>query len=331
MGITFKSRITEMLGIKYPILSGGMHNLSTAEFVSEVCNNGALGFITAESFSTPEDFRSEIRKIRTLTDKPFGVNISIVPEIGSFHERTIQLCDIACEEKVPVVETAGRSPGELVEKFKNADIKVIHKLTQINHAAAAERLGVDAVALLGYGSGGHIGLGNVASFISLPLAVSRLKIPVIAAGGICDGRGFLGALAMGAEGVLLGTRFLASHECPLHSKIKERYLQTKENETVLPMSTINNPMRSIPNKMARDIMSVEAKGATLEEVLATVRSGSTKISFETGDDELSILPVGQVVGMINELKTVKEIIEDIISEAEALFVRLSGMITNLAD
>ena len=163
----FKTRITEMLGIKYPILCGGMQWLSRAAFVAEICNAGGIAFITAESLETPEDLREEIRLTRTLTDKPFGVNLSMVPEFGIL-ERTQQFCDVICEEGVKVVETAGTSPAPLLPKLKEANIKVIHKLTSVRHALSAQKHGVDAVTLIGYGSGGHIGMEGVANFVMIP-------------------------------------------------------------------------------------------------------------------------------------------------------------------
>ncbi|MGD8524393.1 MAG: nitronate monooxygenase, partial [Desulfobacterales bacterium] len=189
----FKTKITEMLDIEHPIISGGMQWLSRAELVAAVANAGGIGFITAESFGTPEDLRQEIRKTRDLTDKPFGVNLSMVPEFG-LPERTLKFCDVVCEEGLKVVETAGRSPEPLMPKLKQSGVRVIHKLTSVRHALTAQRLGVDAVTMIGFGSGGHIGNDNVASFILLPKAVAALEIPVIAGGGICNARGFLAAL-----------------------------------------------------------------------------------------------------------------------------------------
>jgi nitronate monooxygenase len=324
MGRTFKTKITEMLGIEHPILCGGMQSISTADFVSKVCNAGGLGFITAETFETPDHLREELRKMSSLTDKPFGVNISLIPEFD-VGERTLRFVDVVCEEGVQVIETAGQSPEFLLSKTKEAGVNVIHKCTSVRHAETAQRMGVDAIALLGYGSGGHIGLENVASFVSIPLAVSRLSIPVIAAGGICNGRGFLGALAMGAEAVLMGTAFLASEECPIHPRIKQRLVQTQANETGLIMSSIRNPMRVALNEAAMEVMAMEAEGTTLEAILEKVAGSKQKISYETGEAETSPIVCGQVVGLIDEIKTIKDVIDDIISEADALLDRLNQL------
>ena len=320
----FKTRITEMLGIQHPILCGGMQWISRAEFVAAVCNAGGIGFITAESFETPEDLRIEIRKMSDLTDKPFGVNISMVPEFG-VPERSLQFCDVVVEEGVKVVETAGRSPKPLMPKLKDAGITVIHKMTSIRHAISAQKLGVDAITLIGYGSGGHIGMDNVASFVMIPMAVSRLDIPVIAGGGVADGKGFLGAIAMGAEAVLMGTAFFATQECPVHDAIKERLVQTRENETCLLLSTLHNPVRCVKNKLADECLALEEKNASFEEIIGAVAGGKGKLAYDSGDADSSPISCGQIVGAIDEIKTVQKVIEDIIDEAGVLMKRLNAM------
>lgn len=320
----FKTKITDMLGIDHPILCGGMQWITKAEFVSEICNAGAIGFITAESFDTPEDLREEIKKIRSLTDKPFGVNISMLPEF-EVQERTQLFCDIVCQEGVPVVETAGRDPSPIVPQLKDAGIKVIHKMTNVKHAQKAQRVGVDAVTLIGYGSGGHIGLDDVASFILIPLAVSTLDIPVIVGGGVCNGQGLLGALAMGAEAVLMGTAFMATQECPIHPAIKERLIQTSEKDTAIVMSSIRNPLRCIRNKLAEEIIEMEKRGTTLEEIIGAMAGGKGKAAYEMGDPETSPIACGQIAGMIHDVKTVAELVENIIKQAEDLRTRLNNM------
>jgi len=313
-----------MLDIKYPILCGGMQWVSRAEFVAAVCNAGCMGFITAESLERPEDLRDEIRKARTLTEKPFGINLSMVPEFGK-PERTLQFCDIICEEGIKVVETAGRSPEPLMEKLKKGDVKIIHKLTTVRHAEKAQRLGVDAVTILGWGSGGHIGTDNIASFIKIPLAVKNLDIPVIAGGGVATGAGFLAALAMGAEAVLMGTAFFVTNEAPVHPDIKQKFIQASENDTTLVMNTIHNPMRVLKNRLSEDVLALEAKGATLEQVVAEMSGSKCKTAYKSGDIEISPHVCGQVVGLIDEVKPVKKLIDEIISDAEVLMKRLNNM------
>ncbi|MBU3915073.1 nitronate monooxygenase, partial [bacterium] len=295
MSIKFKTKITEMLGIEYPILCGGMQWVSKSDFVAHVCNAGGLGFITAESFETPEDLRADIKKMRTLTDKPFGINISMLPEFG-MPERTRRFCEIACEEGITVVETAGSSPEPLLPILKSGGIKVIHKMTSVRHAKKAEQLGVDAVTLIGFGSGGHVGLDDVASFILLPRAVEELSIPVIAGGGICNGAGFLGALAMGVEAVLLGTAFFATEESPVHPAIKQKLIDAKETDTALLMKSIKNPLRVVKNALAEKVLEMEAQGATLEEIISKLAGGKGKLAYDSGDTEISPIASGQIVG-----------------------------------
>jgi nitronate monooxygenase len=248
----------------------------------------------------------------------------MVPEFG-IPERTQQFCDVVCEEGVPVVETAGRSPAPLMPKLKEAGVKVIHKLTSVRHAKSAVKYGVDAVTLIGYGSGGHIGMDSVANFIMIPKAVSQLELPVIAGGGICDGKGFLGAMAMGAEAVLMGTAFFATQECPAHDAIKERLVQTNETETCLLLNSLSNPVRCVKNQLADECLALEEKQASFEEIINTVAGGKGKLAYDSGDAEISPIACGQVVGSIDKIKTVKEVIDDIITEAGDLLSRLNQM------
>jgi nitronate monooxygenase len=323
MTIKLKTKITEMLGIEHPILAGGMQLISLGPFVAEVANAGGLGFITAESFETPEDLREEIKRTRDLTDKPFGINISMVPELG-ISDRTSQFCDVVCEEGIRVVETAGRTPEPLMARLKAADIKVLHKLTSVRHAMTAQRLGVDAVALVGFGSGGHVGMGDVANMILIPAAASRLDIPVIAAGAVGDGRGLVAALALGAEAVLMGTRFMVTEEAPIHDAIKERVAATPETGTTLVMRSIRNPMRCVRNRLAEEVLEVEAKGATLQEIIAKTTGTLGRKAYSTGDSESSPIACGQIAGLIDEVKTIRQVIDDMMAEAEQVLSRING-------
>ena len=323
----FNTRITEMLGIEHPILCGGMQWISRAEIVAAVANAGGIGFITAESLETPEDLREEIKKIRDLTDKPFGINLSMVPEFG-LPERTLKFCDVVVEEGVKVVETAGRSPEPLMPRLKEGGVKVIHKLTSVRHALSAQRLGVDAVTMIGFGSGGHIGNDNVGSYIMIPKAVAALDIPVIAGGGICNGKGFLAALAMGAEAVLMGTAFMMTRECRIHQNIKDRLLETKETDTALLLTTIMNPIRCMKNKLADECLAIEAEGAGFEEIIKTVAGGKGQIAYDSGDPDGAPIACGQIAGLIDEIKPVQQVIEDMITEAGALLDRLNGLVVN---
>lgn len=327
MAKKFKTKITEMLGIEHPILCGGMQWISRAEIVAAVANAGGIGFITAESLETPEDLRQEIKKIRDLTDKPFGINLSMVPEFG-LPERTLKFCDVVVEEGVRVVETAGRSPEPLMPKLKEGGVKVIHKLTSVRHALSAQRLGVDAVTMIGFGSGGHVGNDNVGSYILIPKAVAALDIPVIAGGGICNGKGLLAALAMGADAVLMGTAFMMTRECRIHQNIKARLLETKETDTALLLTTIMNPIRCMKNKLADECLAIEAEGAGFEEIIKTVAGGKGQIAYDSGDPDSAPIACGQIAGLIDEIKPVRQVIEDMIAEAGVLLDRLNGLVVN---
>ncbi len=324
MGQIFKTKLTEMLGVDHPILCGGMQWISKADFVAEICNSGAFGFITAESFESPEELRLEIKKMRDLTDKPFGVNISMLPEF-QIRKRTMDFCDVVCKEGITAVETAGRSPEEMVPQLKQCGVKIIHKVTSVKHALKAQKVGADAVTMIGYEGGGHVGMDDVASFILVPKAVSVLDIPVIAGGAICDGRGFLGALAMGAEGVLMGTAFLASQECPVHEVFKERLTEANETDTCLVMRTIRNPLRCLRNQLAEEVLEMEDRGTTLGEIITKVAGHTGRQAYEIGDPDMSPIPSGQICGLINEIKSVQKIVDDIIEGATQLKDRLDKM------
>ena len=320
----FHTKITQMLGIEHPVLCGGMQWITNAEFVASVCNAGGTGFISAESCKDHEALREEIRKMPQLTDKPFGVNISMLPEFN-VAERTLKFCDVVCEEGVAFVETAGRSPEPIMDRLKSAGVKVIHKVTSVRHAEKAEKLGADAITMIGFGSGGHVGNTDVANFILVPLAVSRLTVPVICGGGVTNGKGLLGALAMGAQGVLMGTGFLATKESPIHDGIKQKLVATPETGTALVMRSILNPLRCVRNELADKVLDMEAKGCTLEEILTVVAGGIGKQAYECGDPEISPISCGQVVGMIDQVKSVKEVMDKMITEALDLLARLNRM------
>jgi nitronate monooxygenase len=322
--MTFQTRVTKLLGCRHPILCGGMQWVSRAEFVAAVAEAGAFGFITAQTFDSPEALRQEIRKTRDLTDQPFGVNVSLVPELG-IPERTLKMCDVICEEGVQVVETAGQSPEPLMPIFKAAGVKVVHKLTSVRHAKKAQSLGVDAVTLVGHGSGGHVGLDNVSAFILVAKAVRVLSIPVIIGGSVADGRGFLAALAMGAEAVLMGTAFFMTKESPVHPAIKQKVVSAQETDTRLILTTIRNPIRCVNNRLVEECQAVEARGATLEEILTLVAGGKGRLAYDQGDPEVSPIACGQVIGLIDEIKSVRELVDGIISEAGSLLGRLNGL------
>jgi NAD(P)H-dependent flavin oxidoreductase YrpB (nitropropane dioxygenase family) len=309
-----------MFGIKYPIIQGALLWLSRAELVAAVSNAGGLGILSALTFSTAEELREEIKKTRSLTDKPFAVNITLLPTIrAADYQRHI---DVALEEGVKIIETAGRSPEPYIKQLKEAKVKVMHKVARVRDAVTVERLGVDAVTIIGFEAAGHPGMDEVTSLVLVPITVDAVKIPVIAGGGIGDGRGFAAALALGAEGVLMGTRFMASKECPLHPKIAQWLVNAKETDTLLIERSIKNTARVMKTEFSQRVLEIEEKGTTLEELLPFINGDRSKQSYISGDVNDSVIACGQVVGLIDELPSVKEIIDGIINEAGLITERL---------
>jgi len=317
----FKTRITELFGIKYPIIQGAMMWLSRAEVVAAVANAGGLGIMASLTFPTARELREEIRKTKSLTDKPFAVNITLLPTIRP--RNLEEYIDAAIEEGVTIIETAGRNPQQYMEQLREGGAKVMHKVASVKAARTAERIGVDAVTIVGFEEGGHPGMDDVTTMILVPRTVDELEIPVIAGGGIGDGRGLMAALALGAEGAIMGTRFMLSQESPLHPSIKQRLLEASEKDTMLIMRSINNPERVLTTDFTRRVLEVEEKGTSLEELLPTIDGRRQKRALDKGAVDEAMIPCGQVVGLINDLPTIKEIIDGIIKEARTIGKRLS--------
>ncbi len=312
----FETKITKAFGIKYPIIQGGMMWLSKAELVSAVSNAGGLGIITALSFDKPEKLAEEIDRCRDMTDKPFGVNITFLPTLRPVNYEAY--IDVIINKGIKIMETAGRNPEPYMKKLKEAGIKVIHKCTSIRHAKKAEAIGCDFVSIDGFECAGHPGEDDITSLILIPRAVDELNIPVIASGGFGDARGFLAALSLGAEGVNMGTRFVATKEAPAHQNIKKKLVEAKETDTILVERSLKNTLRALKNKHALKIKEMEERGATLEE-LAPLLSGLRGLkALQTGEIDDALFACGQVVGLIKDIPTVKELIEGIIKEAEKI-------------
>lgn len=315
-----QTRITQLLGIKYPVIQGAMMWLSRAEMVAAVSNAGGLGIMASLTFPTTKELREEIKKTKSLTDKPFAVNITLLPTI---RPRSLEdYIAAAIEEGVPIIETAGRNPRQYMNQLREGGVKVIHKVASVKAAKTAERVGVDAVTIVGFEEGGNPGMDDVTTMVLVPRTVDALGVPVIAGGGIGDGRGLMATLALGAEGALMGTRFMLSQECPLHPKIKQRLLEASEKDTLMIMRSINNPERVVATDFARRILEMEAKGTTLEELLPMIDGRRQKQALDKGQADQAMIPCGQVVGMIDDLPTIKEIMDGIIKEARTTWKRL---------
>ncbi len=319
----FKTRVTEMFNIEYPIIQGAMHWLSRAELVAAVSNAGGLGIISSLTFPTTRELREEIRKTKSLTSRPFAVNITLLPTLRPVNYE--EYMKVAIEEGVTIIETAGRNPRGYMKLLKDAGVKVMHKVSSVRAVKTAERIGVDAVTIVGFEEGGNPGMDDVTSSVLIPIAVDSVNIPVLAAGGFGDARGLIAALTLGAEGVLMGTRFMASKECPLHPRIKEWLVQATEKDTLMIMRSINNPERVAKTDFAHSILEMEARGSSLEELSPMISGLRQKQTLEKGDVDEALLPCGQVVGLIHEIPSAKDIIENIVSEAKLIGQRLYNM------
>jgi len=310
----FKTRITELFGIKYPIIQGGMMWISRAELVAAVSNAGGLGIITAFTFPTPQELADEIKKTRGLTDKPFGVNITLLPtlrpvDIDGYFNAVI-------DAGIKIVETAGRSPEAYMERLKAAGIKVIHKCTAVRFARTAQRIGCDAVSIDGFECAGHPGEEDVTSLVLIPLTVDAVEIPVIASGGFGDGRGFVAALALGAEAVNMGTRFMATKEAPGHPKVKEWLVQASERDTLLLLRSFRNTMRALKNPTSEKVLEIERQGADIHQLESLISGRVGRNLIETGNIDNGLLTAGEVIGLVHDIPTVKELVDRIINEAE---------------
>jgi len=319
----FKTRITEMLGIEYPIIQGPMLWLSRAELVSAVSNAGGLGIISSVTFSTVAELRQEIKKTKSMTDKPFAVNVTLMP--AEHPVNFGEYITTAIEEGVTIIETSGQSPEPYIKLLKDAKVKVMHRATSVRHSRTAERVGVDAVTIDGFEAAGHPGMDDVGSLVLIPATVDALRIPVIAAGGIGDARGLVAALALGAEGVLMGTRFMVSKECPAHPKIKEWLLQRSETDTMMLLRSIRNAERAVKTDYTQRVLEMENKGATLEELIPLIRGAKQKVAYTSGEVGDAVMTAGQVVGLIHEIPSVSEIIEGMVNEAKLIVQRLHSI------
>jgi nitronate monooxygenase len=301
-----------------------MQWLSRAELASAVSNAGGLGIITAASHPGKEELVEEIRRVRTLTNKPFGVNISMLPEL-TIGEKTKQYFEAVIQEKVPVLETSGRSPEEYVPQLKKVGIKLIHKVPAVRFARKAESIGADAVTVVGFECGGHPGMDDVTTMVLTPRATDNVSIPVIAGGGIADARGLVAALALGAEAVVMGTRFIATTECLAHTNFKKWMVEALETDTTIIQRSIRNAARVMKNSAAQKVQEMENLGASLDELLTIINGQRGLSNLLSGDTQDGTLAMGQCVGLIDNIKSVQEVIEDIVREAGVIIHQLQNM------
>ncbi len=322
--MTISTRFTELVGIEHPIVQGGMMWVGRAELAAAVSNAGGLGILTALTQPTPDDLRREIDRCRTMTDKPFGVNLTILPSVTPppYAEYRKAIIDSG----IKVVETAGHKPQEHVEDFKSHGIKVIHKCTAVRHALSAERMGVDAISIDGFECAGHPGEDDIPGLILIPAAADKVKIPMIASGGFGDGRGLVAALALGAEGINMGTRFCATQEAPIHENVKQFIVQNDERATNLIFRKFHNTGRVAKNSVSDKVVEISAGvDAVFEDIRPYVSGAKGRQALESGDIDAGLVWAGQIQGLIHDVPTCQELISRIIGEAEAIIAqRLAG-------
>ena len=323
-----QTRFTEMFGVEHPIVQGGMQWVGRAGLVSAIANAGALGFITALTQPTPEALTAEIRRCRELTDKPFGVNLTILPSLKPPPYAEYRQAII--EAGIKIVETAGNNPQEHIAVLKQHGVKVIHKCTAVRHAVKAEKIGADAISIDGFECAGHPGEDDIPGLILIPAAADKVTIPMIASGGFGDARGLVAALALGADGINMGTRFMCTVESPIHHKVKEQIVANDERATDLIFRTLHNTARVARNAVSREVVAIEAKGnATIADVAHLVSGQRGRVVYEAGDPDHGVWSAGLVQGLIHDIPTCAELIGRIVAEAEAIIRRrLGGMVGN---
>ncbi|MGY8860628.1 MAG: NAD(P)H-dependent flavin oxidoreductase [Pseudomonadales bacterium] len=323
-----KTRLTELLGIETPIICGGMMRVGTAELAAAASNAGALGVMTALTLPTPELLRQEIEKCQSLTDKPFAVNLTV--GVVATEINYDDYVDVICQSGVKIVETAGRSPEPFMEAFNAHGIKVIHKCVAVRHALKAERVGVAAVSIDGFECAGHPGEEDVTCLVLIPAAVQRLKIPVVASGGFADGRGLAAALALGAEGINMGTRFMVTQEAPIHNDIKQRIVEMDETQTSLIFRSFRNTARVYTNSVAKKVVEIEKAGGDFGQVHALVSGKNQDIAWTTGDIDAGMVTVGMCGGLIKDIPTCAELVDNIMTDANQIITERLAAMTSTA-
>lgn len=309
-----KTRVTELLGIPYPIIQGGMQWVGLAELAAAVSNAGGLGILTALTQPTPEDLAREIARTRILTERPFGVNLTMLPAVTP--PPYADYVQVIVDSGVKVVETAGNSPREFIETFKTHGVTIVHKCTSLRHALSAERNGVDAISIDGFECAGHPGEDDVPGLVLIPIAARALRIPVIASGGIADGRGMAAALALGAEGVNMGTRFFVTREAPVHDDIKQALVAAGERDTKLMFRTMRNTARVFRNAISEEVVAMESRpgGCSFEEIRPLVAGARGRAALRTGTVNDGVVSAGLCLGLIDDVPSCAELIERMVRE-----------------
>jgi len=325
-----RTKLTEMFGVETPIVMGGMTGIGAAPLVAAAANAGALAFIVAHMSPTKEALHAEIQRCRDLTDKPFGVNLTLLPSLNPIPYDDYR--EAIIESGIKIVETAGRSPIEHLPGFKAAGVKVIHKCTSVRHAVTAERLGVDVISIDGFECAGHPGEDDVGLIVLLPATVDAVKIPVIASGGMADGRSLAAAIALGADGVNMGTRFMATQECAIHANVKQKIVDNTERDTLLTNRTLRNTSRVARNAIAEEVVKIQQDSTkSIDDVRHLVAGVRGRVNvYQEGDTDGGIWSVGQSQGLIHDIPTCAELVRNIMAQAEAVLKRDAQMVVEHA-
>ncbi|MFK9092271.1 NAD(P)H-dependent flavin oxidoreductase [Bacillus salipaludis] len=313
--MNWQTKVTEVLNIRYPIIQGGLAYLAYSELAAAVSNAGGLGQITAMSLSNPDQLREEIRKVKQLTNNPFGVNFAI----GQHGRPFADLLQVAIDEKVPVVSMTGGNPAPIFEQLKGTSIKTLVLVAARRQAMKAEQLGADAVMVVGQEGGGHLGRDEIGTMVLIPQVVDAVSIPVIASGGIGDGRGLMAALSLGAEGIEMGTRFIATKECVhAHEIYKQRLVNGTESDTVVIKKTLGSPARAIANTWTEKILEIERNNGDYDQLKDLISGTANKRYIYNGDAGGGFAWAGQVMGLISDIPSVGELFERMIDDAEQI-------------
>ncbi len=328
--MALKTKFTEAFGVEHPIVQGGMQWVGRAELVAAVANAGALGFLTALTQPTPEALAKEIARTREMTDKPFGVNLTILPTINP--PPYDEYRQVIVESGIKIVETAGSNPAPHLPMFHENGVKVLHKCTSVRHAVKAQSLGVDGISIDGFECAGHPGEDDIPGLVLIPAAADKITIPMIASGGFADARGLVAALALGADGINMGSRFMCTVESPIHQKVKEAIVAGTELDTELIFRPLRNTARVASNAVSREVVEILNRGGKFEDVKDLVAGTRGAKVYETGDLDAGIWSVGTSMGLINDIPTVGELVSRMVAEAEDLIAgRLAELIEPSVD
>jgi len=318
----FQTKITQMFGIKYPVIVGTMMHLSRAEMVAAASNCGALGVMASAIFQTKEEFRQEVKKLKGMTDRPFAVNLSFFPATRPIDNR--EYLEVIFDERIKIVETSGhKAPDELAKDIKEHGVILVHKCVGVRYALKAQAIGADAVTVVGYENGGATGILDITTLCLVPRVVDTLEVPVIGGGGVADGRGFLAIMALGAQGVIMGTLFLVAEECPIHPRLKEALIDATELDTMIVMRSIQNSHRALINEAAKRVAELEKQQASLPEIVSMASGDKARRMYQEGDLNTGLIYCGQGIGLVKKVMPMKDIIEGIVYQAEELRKKLA--------